>query len=91
SEQLFRKYRCSIKSLMMTWIRRPTPSKAKTWVVYGKSNNGIVCGATLFRLVSSPKMPFRWRLPETNPYIRREERNTITSRYNDVAMAVSQH
>lgn len=88
---LARKYRCSIKSLMMTWIRRPTPSKAKTWVVYGKSNNGIVCGATLFRLVSSPKMPFRWRLPETNPYIRREERNTITSRYNDVAMAVSQH
>ena len=41
-----------------------------------------------FRLVSSPKLPFRWRLPESNPYLRDEIRNTVTSRYNDVAMAV---
>jgi len=86
---LARKYRCSIKSLMMKWIGRPTPRQAKTWIVYGKSNNGNVCGTSLFRLVSSPKMQFRWRLPEMNPYMRQEERNTITSRYHDVAMAVS--
>jgi hypothetical protein len=74
---------------MMKWIRRPSASQATTWVVYGKSNNGIVCGASLFRLVSSPKMRFMWRLPEMNPYLRLEERNTVTSRYKDVAMAVS--
>jgi group II intron reverse transcriptase/maturase len=86
---LARKYRCSIKSLMMKWIKRPSVSQAKTWVVYGKSNNGNVCGTSLFRLVSSPKMRFSWRLPEANPYLRLEERNTFTSRYQDVAMAVS--
>ncbi|MDE1211606.1 hypothetical protein L9W86_16445, partial [Vibrio aestuarianus] len=31
----------------------------------------------------------RWRLPESNPYLRGEIRNTVTSRYSDVAMAVS--
>ncbi len=30
---------------------------------------------------------FRWRLPEGNPYLRVEARNTYTSRYTDVAMA----
>ena len=88
---LARKYRCSIKSLMMKWIKRPVASQAKTWVVYGKSNQGHVCGASLFRLVSSPKMHFRWRLPDTNPYLRLESRNTITSCYYDVAVAVSHH
>lgn len=91
AQWLARKYRCSIKSLMMKWMRRPTASQAMTWVVYGKSNRGIICGASLFRLVSSPKMRFMWRLPETNPYMRTESRNTVTSRYIDVAMAVSQH
>jgi hypothetical protein len=34
-------------------------------------------------------MQFRWRNPESNPYITREEyRSTITSRYRDVAMAM---
>ncbi len=86
---LARKYRCSIKSLMIKWIKRPSLNQAKTWVVYGKSNNGNVCGASLFRLVSSTKMRFMWRLPEINPYLQKEERNTITSCYKDVAMAVS--
>jgi len=41
-------------------------------------------------LVTSRKAQFRWRNPETNPYIPRdEERNTVTSRYHDVAMAMS--
>ena len=61
---------------------------AKTWTYFGKTNNGVVTGASLFRLVSSTKMRFRWRLPETNPYGRIEARNTVTSRYKDVAMAV---
>ena len=82
------KHRCSIKSLMMKWCKRPVPAKAKTWVLYGRSGQGNLCEISLYRLVSSPKLPFRWRLPEMNPYLREEIRNTVTSRYADVAMAV---
>lgn len=85
------KYRCSVKSLMMKWCKRPEASKAKTWVLFGKTDRGYLNGAILFRLISSPKMRFRWRLPEINPYLRIESRNTVTSRYNDVAMAVGHH
>jgi len=87
---LARKYRCSIKSLMMKWCKRPEPGRAKTWVLFGKTDRGNLYGASLFRLVSSPKLPFRWRGPEINPYLRTEIRNTVTSRYADVAMAVGQ-
>ena len=48
-------------------------------------------GKGLRRLVSSPKAQFRWRNPERNPYIARDEpRTTVTSRYRDVAMALGQ-
>ncbi len=37
---------------------------------------------------SSHQGQFQWRNPEINPYIARDEmRNTVTSRYWDVAMA----
>lgn len=85
---LGRKYRCRVKSLLMKWCKHPEPGKAKTWVLFGKTDKKNLCGETLYRLVSSPKKPFRWRLPEMNPYLREEERKTITSRYTDVAMAV---
>ena len=87
---LARKYRTSVKSLMRLWVRRPEEGKAKTWQLYGRSGNGNLCGIALRRLVTSRKMQFRWRNPEANPYIARmEERNTVTSRYYDVAMAMS--
>lgn len=87
---LARKYRTSVKSLMRHWVRRPEEGKAKTWQLYGRSGNGNLCGIALRRLVTSRKMQFRWRNPEANPYItRQEERNTVTSRYYDVAMAMS--
>ncbi len=87
---LARKYRTSIKSLMRQWIRRPADGKAKTWQLFGRSGKGNLCGITLRRLVTSRKAQFRWRNPEINPYItREEERNTVTSRYRDVAMALS--
>ena len=54
-----------------------------------QNNRGHLCGASLFKLVSRPKLPFRWRLSESNLYLRDEVRNTVTSSYNDVAMAVS--
>lgn len=87
---LARKYQTSIKSLMRQWVRRPADGKAKIWQLFGRSGKGNLCGVTLRRLVTSRKGQFRWRNPEINPYITRdEERNTVTSRYRDVAMAMS--
>ena len=88
---LGRKYRSRIKPLLRKWCRHPEEGIAKTWVLYGISEQGNRIGKELRRLVGSPKMQFRWRNPEINPYIKREEnRNTITSRYRDVAMAMGQ-
>ena len=87
---LARKYRTSIKSLMRQWVRHPANGTAKIWQLFGRSSKGNLCGVTLRRLVTSRKCRFRWRNPEINPYItREEERNTVTSRYDDVAMALS--
>ena len=87
---LSRKYRTSIKSLLRQWVKRPDDGMTKVWQLYGRSGRGNLCGVTLRRLVTSRKMSFRWRNPEINPYItREEERNTVTSRYHDVAMAMS--
>ena len=87
---LARKHRTSIKSLMRQWVRRPADGTAKTWVLFGRSGNGHLCGITLRRLVSSPKGQFQWRNPPGNPYLLSDDgRNTVTSRYPDVAMAMS--
>ena len=86
---LAKKYRTSIKKLMRRQFRRPAESQAKTWLLYGRSGNGNLCGIALRRLVGSPKRQFRWRNPAANPYILRESpRSTVTSRYRDVAMAM---
>lgn len=86
-----RKYRSRIKPLMRKWYRSPENKPNKTWVVYGVTERGNRVGKALRRLVGSPKAQFRWRNPETNPYIKRNEtRNTVTSRYHEVAMAMSQ-
>ena len=86
---LARKYRYRMKPLMQKWCKYPARGKAKTWVLFGKTDNGCLCGASLFRLVSSPRKLFRFRVPECNPYLRNDDRKTVTSRYADVAMAVS--
>ena len=87
---LARKYRTSIKSLIRQWVRRPADDKTKIWQLFGRSGRGNLCGVTLRRLVTSRKCQFRWRNPDINPYIvRDEERHTVTSRYRDVAMALS--
>jgi len=72
---------------MRTWCKAPKPSQSKTWVVFGKTNNGKLSGEILYRLVGQGKKQFRWRLPEGNPYLRSELRNTWTSRFTEVAMA----
>lgn len=88
---LARKYRSRIKPLMRRWYRAPEKGKAKTWVLYGISEQGDRIGKDLRRLMTSQKAQFRWRNPERNPHIKRDEiRSTITSRYHEVAMAMSQ-
>lgn len=87
---LARKYRRRIKPLMHKWFKAPADNLAKTWIVYGFSDEGNRLKKVLRRLVGSQKAQFRWRNPEINPYIvRAENRVTITSRYRDVAMAMS--
>ena len=87
---LARKYRRRIKQLMRKWFLAPQNTLTKTWVVFGVNEQGSRVCKPLRRLVGSQKAQFRWRNPEANPYIKRvEQRNTITSRYHDVAMAMS--
>ena len=87
---LARKHRTSIKSLMRQWVKRPADGTAKTWVLFGRSGKGNLCGVTLRRLVTSRKDQFRWRNPPVNPYLLPDDgRSTVTSRYRDVAMAMS--
>ena len=87
---LARKYRSSIKSLVKQWVRHSKDGKAKSWRLFGRNGKGNLCGVALRRLVTSRKAQFRWRKPEKNPYIPRDEiRNTVTSRYRDIAMALS--
>lgn len=61
---------------------------AKTWVLFN-TIKGKRRSIALARLVTSPKKLFKWRLPNGNPYLRIEPRNTFTSRYKDVVMAHS--
>ena len=87
---LAKKYRTSIKSLMIKWFSNPGKGKAKTWKVYDM-NGGKRRTAAIRRLVSSTKGQFRYRNSATNPYIfRDEDRNSISSNYQSVAMAMSQ-
>jgi RNA-directed DNA polymerase len=72
---------------MRHWFKAPASGQSKTWVLYGKTNQGLFSGAILYRLVGHGKKRFRWRLPEGNPYPRTESRNTWTSRIPEVAMA----
>ncbi len=75
---------------MRDYIRAPEPGQATTWVLQGQNSRGWYGAVALRRLVTSRKGQFRWRTPSENPYIMREEsRNTIESRYADVAFAMS--
>ena len=86
---LARKYRCSIKKLMRRLFKRPAEGQTKTWMLFGRSASGNLCGVALRLLVGSPKHQFKWRNPEVNPYlIKDQKRSTVTSRYQDVAMAM---
>lgn len=86
---LARKYRKGIAYLMRWWCKSPKPGQSKTWVLFGKTDHGKLKGGVLYRLVGQGKKLFHWRVPEGNPYLRTETRNTYTSRYPEVAMALA--
>ena len=87
---LARKYRRGFPSLMREHVCAPEPGRAKTWVLKGQNSHGWYGQLALRRLVTSHKGQFRWRNPERNPYlIRDENRKFIESRYADVAFALS--
>lgn len=87
---LARKHRASLKALCRRWVRAPETGRAKTWVLRGRNGRGAAGRVALRRLVTSRKGQFRWRVPEGNPYIlREEERNTFESRYADLVFAFS--
>lgn len=69
---LARKYRRGIKSLMRQWSKAQKPGQSKTWVLFGKTNNGKLSDEILYRVVGQGKKLFCWRLPEGNPYLRQE-------------------
>lgn len=84
------KYKSSIKQCASTGIRRPGTAQTKTWMVEGFNNYGYFERIFLKRFVSSRKNQFRWRNPESNPYLQRlEKRQTVTSHYKQVAIALS--
>jgi hypothetical protein len=85
------KYKSHIKPLMKKWVVHPEPGKAKTWVLHGTTAQGKVCRVVLSRLVGRGKRQFRWKKETVNPYLC-ESTSKIgapTSRYRDVAMALS--
>jgi len=87
---LARKYRPGFTSLMRKYVREPEPGRAKTWVLEGQNSRGWYGAVALRHLVTSRKGRFTWRTPMENPYVLRDEvRNTIESRYVDVAFAMS--
>ena len=87
---LARKYKTSIKALMRQYVKRPGEGRAKTWHLFGRNGHGNRCGITLRRLVTSRKQQFRWRNPSRNPYLNSDpDRKTLTSRYREVAMAMT--
>lgn len=49
------KYRSRIKPLMRKGYKAPEAGKAKTWLVYGRTERGDAIGKALHRLVSSPR------------------------------------
>lgn len=82
------KYRCRIKRLLIHSFRATEPGATKTWIRFD-TVNGKRRVAVLQRLAGRGKRLFRWRTPESNPYLRVEKRVTLTSRYRDVATAMS--
>ncbi len=83
-----RKYRCRIKPLLRRWFKSPEQNASKTWVLYD-TIHARHRRAVLQRLVGRPKGLFKWRGPSVNPYMRTDERKTLTSRHADVATAMS--
>jgi len=89
---LGKRYKSPIKPLVKKWVTHPKEGKAKTWVMYDRTNDGKPRRTVLTRLVGRGNKSYRWKQRQGTPYrVEPEERTRApTSRYDDVAMAVSQ-
>jgi hypothetical protein len=74
---------------MKNSVKYPEPGKAKTWVLYRRTKEGTVLRAELARLVGRGKRQYLWKQQGDNPYLKKEILKSPTSRYRDVAMALS--
>ena len=87
---LARKYRLKMPVLMQKLIKRPSPEKAKTWVLIGQNSKGWYGEQALGRLMTSTKRRFRYRNPAGNPYLAQVDASKICSwRFDEVALAMS--
>jgi group II intron reverse transcriptase/maturase len=86
---LARKYKSHIKPLMRKWYKMSTLFAVKTWVVSHKDSIGNFREVTLEPMKSSKHKLGAYKLPTKNPYVSNTQGFTLTSRYSDVAMAIS--
>jgi RNA-directed DNA polymerase len=87
---LARKYRINLKEAMKRWVKYPKDKCAKTWIVYGRGQNGKGVGAELKRMLGAGKKRFSWKTPVENPYLSTQNPAKIfESKYQDVATAMS--
>ncbi|MBB4397172.1 hypothetical protein GGD62_006305 [Bradyrhizobium sp. ERR14] len=84
------KYRSRIKPLMRKWYRPPEPGKAKTWLVFGRNERGAPRKSTLPACLKSEGAVPMAQSGGKSLHLRKEARSTVTSHYQDVAMAMGQ-
>lgn len=86
---LARKYRKKIKTLLQRWFQRPCIGKAKTWVLRKQLETGEAAVVALERLVGRGIRRPCFRTPTGNPYLLSDDSNARTSRFEEIAMAIS--
>ncbi len=86
---LARKFKTRFPKLMQRYYRSSDNTTAKTWIFSGRNSRNQYKECALKRLVSSWKMPFKWKNPSVNPFLQEYSRSYKESRYDEIAFAVS--
>lgn len=86
---LARKYKSRIKPIMRKWYKISKRLAVKTWIVNHRDSSGNWREVTLEPLKSSNHKLGAYKLPVGNPYMTTTQGFALTSRYSDVAMAIS--
>jgi len=87
---LGRKYRSRIKPLIRKWFLRPDGHTAKTWMMHRRNKDGTLTTRALHRLTRSQRGKFRWKTPQTNPFLRQADKAPVfVMKRRDIARAFS--